>query len=88
MLDYGSQATSNFQHVLDSSPSGQQSCAHGDKLDEYFSTHLLEFNNLEILKGFEEDSSEPNFRKPENKITLRYLLTHSGGRAYDVFSPC
>jgi CubicO group peptidase (beta-lactamase class C family) len=56
-------------------------------LDEDLSKHLPEFNDLEVLEGFEEGSHEPKFRKPENKITLRQLLTHSSGMGYDVSSP-
>ena len=56
-------------------------------LDEDISKHLPDLNDLEILEGFEEDGGEQNFRTPEIKITLRHLLTHSSGMAYNVFYP-
>ncbi|KAK2767944.1 hypothetical protein FQN53_006387 [Emmonsiellopsis sp. PD_33] len=40
---------------------------------------------LEILKGFGDDG-KPILQKAEKKLTLRNLLTHTSGLAYDVVS--
>jgi CubicO group peptidase (beta-lactamase class C family) len=47
-------------------------------LDEDVTRLIPEFKDVEILKGFEEESGRPIPVKTEKKITLRYaLLSHS-----------
>ncbi|KAL8721283.1 MAG: hypothetical protein Q9225_001987 [Loekoesia sp. 1 TL-2023] len=55
------------------------------KLDDDVGSILPELTNLDILNGFEED--KPQLTKATNKITLRLLLTHSSGLAYDSSDP-
>ena len=55
-------------------------------LDDDVSELLPELKDIEILTGFDE-SGKPSLVKAKNKITLRLLLTHSAGMAYDLFSP-
>jgi methyl acetate hydrolase len=40
----------------------------------------------EVLEGFGADG-QPRTRRPKRDITLRHLLTHTAGYAYDVWSP-
>ncbi|KAI9776633.1 MAG: hypothetical protein M1839_009439 [Geoglossum umbratile] len=46
---------------------------------------LPELATVEILTGF-SDGGRPTYRKPKNKITMRMLLTHTGGFGYDMFN--
>ncbi|KOC08187.1 transesterase [Aspergillus flavus AF70] len=56
-------------------------------LDDDVSTVLDELQDLKILKGFEEGTENPILVPAKNKITLRHLLTHSSGIAYDFLDP-
>jgi len=56
-------------------------------LDDDVSTVLHELAGIEILTGFEEKTGKPILKKAEKKITLRHLLTHSSGIAYDLMDP-
>ncbi|KAE8358391.1 beta-lactamase/transpeptidase-like protein [Aspergillus caelatus] len=56
-------------------------------LDDDVSTVLGELHDLKVLKGFEEGTEAPILVPAKNKITLRHLLTHSSGIAYDFADP-
>lgn len=56
------------------------------KLDEPVYTHIPELENLPVLTGIKEDGS-PIEEKQTKPITLRLLLTHSSGLAYDAVHP-
>jgi len=56
-------------------------------LDDDVSTVLTELKDIQILTGFKEGTEEPIFKKAENKITIRQLLSHSSGLGYDGMSP-
>lgn len=55
-------------------------------LDDDLSILLPELKDIEIITSWDE-SGKPTLVKAKNKITLRLLLTHSSGIAYDLFSP-
>jgi methyl acetate hydrolase len=52
-------------------------------LDEPVAKHLPQLGKLEILNGFDED--KPILRVASNPVTLRHLLTHTSGFAYDAW---
>ncbi|RDW66697.1 beta-lactamase-like protein [Coleophoma crateriformis] len=56
-------------------------------LDEDVTRLLPELKDIEVLKGFEQDSGKPILVKAKKTITLRHLLTHTSGLAYDAFNP-
>ncbi|KAE8375401.1 beta-lactamase/transpeptidase-like protein [Aspergillus bertholletiae] len=56
-------------------------------LDEDVSTVLGELQDLKVLQGFEEGTDKPILLPAKNRITLRHLLTHSSGIAYDFVDP-
>ncbi|KAK0107817.1 hypothetical protein ONS96_003607 [Cadophora gregata f. sp. sojae] len=56
-------------------------------LDEDVTPLLPELKDIDILKGFEEGTDKPILVKAAKEITLRQLLTHSSGIAYDIFDP-
>ncbi|KAH7403649.1 beta-lactamase/transpeptidase-like protein [Cadophora sp. MPI-SDFR-AT-0126] len=56
-------------------------------LDEDITRILPEFKGIEILTSFNEESGEPILVPSTKVITLRHLLTHSSGIAYDHFAP-
>jgi CubicO group peptidase (beta-lactamase class C family) len=55
-------------------------------LDADVSPILPEFHAPDILTGFDA-GGQPTYVKAQNKVTLRQLLTHSSGLAYDLFNP-
>ncbi|TGO26416.1 hypothetical protein BPAE_0060g00320 [Botrytis paeoniae] len=57
-------------------------------LDEDVSRLLpeLKLEDLDILQGFDAEE-KPKLVKATKNITLRMLLTHTSGLAYDVFTP-
>ncbi|TGO35726.1 hypothetical protein BHYA_0148g00140 [Botrytis hyacinthi] len=57
-------------------------------LDEDVSRLLpeLKLEDLDILQGFDSEE-KPKLVKTTKNITLRMLLTHTSGLAYDVFTP-
>ncbi|TGO61029.1 hypothetical protein BOTNAR_0135g00060 [Botryotinia narcissicola] len=57
-------------------------------LDEDVSRLLpeLKLEDLDILQGFDSEE-KPKLVKATKNITLRMLLTHTSGLAYDVFTP-
>ncbi|CAD6443446.1 9651a630-2275-43db-bdea-15e8df808855 [Sclerotinia trifoliorum] len=56
-------------------------------LDGDICEHLPEFKGVQILTGFDEESGKPILIDNHKTITLRHLLTHSSGIAYDIFDP-
>src|SRR6516225_992076 len=53
-------------------------------LDEPAAKHLPELGKLEVLEGF-DDRGKPMLRPAKKPITLRNLLTHTSGFAYDTW---
>ena len=55
------------------------------KLDEPVSKWLPALEDLPVLDGFVNDSGAPIFHLNKKPITLRLLLTHTAGFAYDTW---
>ncbi|HWY49336.1 MAG TPA: serine hydrolase domain-containing protein [Bryobacteraceae bacterium] len=55
------------------------------QLDEPASKHLPELAMAQVLHGYDA-SGQPVLRPPVKPITLRHLLTHTSGFAYDTWS--
>jgi len=55
------------------------------QLDEPASKHLSELGMAQVLHGYDA-SGKPVLRPPVKPITLRHLLTHTSGFAYDTWS--
>jgi len=53
-------------------------------LDEPASKHLSELGTLQVLDGF-DSSGKPILRPAREPVTLRQLLTHTSGFAYDIW---
>jgi methyl acetate hydrolase len=51
--------------------------------DQPVAKHLPQLGKLEILEGFDQD--KPILRAATEPVTLRHLLTHTSGFAYDVW---
>ena len=54
-------------------------------LDEPAAKHLPELGKLEVLEGFDR-AGKPMLRPARKPVTLRNLLTHTSGVAYDTSS--
>ncbi len=54
------------------------------KLDEPVSAHLPELAKLDVLEGFDA-AGQPRLRPAVKPVTLRRLLTHTSGFAYDTW---
>ncbi len=54
------------------------------KLDEPASTYAPELARVEVLEGFDANG-KPKLRAPKSAITIRQLLTHTSGYAYEFF---
>src|SRR3954471_5444432 len=52
------------------------------KLDEPASTYVPELARVQVLDGFDE-SGKPKLRPPKSPVTVRQLLTHTSGFAYE-----
>lgn len=52
------------------------------KLDEPASTYVPELATVQVLDGFDENG-KPKLRPPKSAITVRQLLTHTSGFAYE-----
>ncbi len=55
------------------------------KLDEAVSRNLPQLEKLEVLQGFERTSGKPILRPARRPVTLKHLLTHTSGFAYDTW---
>ena len=55
------------------------------KLDEPASTYIKELGSLQVLHGFEPGSGKPILKPATKPVTLRTLLTHTSGFAYDTW---
>ncbi|KAE9376349.1 beta-lactamase/transpeptidase-like protein [Stipitochalara longipes BDJ] len=56
-------------------------------IDEDVTRILPEWKDVQILKGFSDETGEPILIPAKNKITLRHLLSHTSGIGYDIFYP-
>ena len=56
------------------------------ELDKPVGNVLPELASAQVLEGFDE-SGAPRLRSTKRPITLRHLLTHTAGFAYDVWDP-
>ncbi len=54
-------------------------------LDEPAAKVLPELGRVKVLEGWDGDT--PRLREPRGAITLRNLLTHTSGYAYDIWNP-
>jgi len=54
-------------------------------LDEPASRWFAELENVQVLDGFDADG-QPRLRPPVRPVTLRHLLTHTAGYAYEFFN--
>jgi methyl acetate hydrolase len=55
------------------------------KLDEPASTYIKELGGLQVLHGFDATSGKPILKPATKPVTLRTLLTHTSGFAYDTW---
>lgn len=55
------------------------------ELDRPAADWLPELAEIQVLEGF-DDAGQPVTRPPRRAITLRHLLTHTAGFAYDIWS--
>jgi len=55
------------------------------KLDEPVAKHLPQLGKLEVLRGFDRSTGKPVLRPAAKPVTLRRLLTHTSGFAYDTW---
>ena len=62
-------------------------CVERGKLDleSPASKWVPELASVEVLEGFDA-AGQPRTRKPKRPITLRHLLTHTAGFAYEIWS--
>lgn len=54
-------------------------------LDDDIAAVLPELGRVQVLDGFDTDG-KPRLRAPKRGITLRHLLTHTSGHAYDMWN--
>src|SRR5262245_6153660 len=57
------------------------------KLDEPVASYLPELSQLQVLEEFDSNSGKARMRPPKTAPTVRQLLTHTSGFAYDFFDP-
>jgi methyl acetate hydrolase len=55
------------------------------KLDEPASTYIPELGSLQVLHGFDAATGKPILKPATKAVTLRTLLTHTSGFAYDTW---
>lgn len=56
------------------------------ELDAPAARLLPELDRVQVLEGFDEKSGEPRLRPARRPVTLRNLLTHSSGFAYEFWN--
>ncbi|MDQ6700198.1 MAG: beta-lactamase family protein [Acidobacteriota bacterium] len=52
-------------------------------LDEPVAKRLPQLTALQILRGFDEQTGKPELKRAVKPVTLRHLLTHTSGFAYE-----
>ena len=57
------------------------------KLDEPAATYLPELAHVQVLEGFDPGTGKEKLRPPTTPPTVRQLLTHTSGFAYEFFDP-
>src|SRR5579863_9096093 len=57
------------------------------KLDEPAATYIKELGSLQVLQGFDPKTGKPILKPATRPVTLRTLLTHTSGFAYDTWFP-
>src|SRR5437660_10310556 len=57
------------------------------KLDEPGATYLPELAHVQVLEGFDPGPGKGKLRPPTTPPTVRQLLTHTSGVAYEFFDP-
>ena len=55
-------------------------------LDQPASNWVADLGDVQVLTGF-DDAGQPVTRAPRRPITLRHLLTHTAGFAYEIWNP-
>jgi methyl acetate hydrolase len=55
------------------------------KLEEPVAEYLPELAELQVLEGFDPHTAQPIFRPARTPVTLKHLLTHTSGFAYDTW---
>jgi methyl acetate hydrolase len=55
------------------------------KLDEPAATYLPELSRVQVLAEFDSATGKPKFRLPKTPPTVRQLLSHTSGYAYESF---
>ena len=55
-------------------------------LDGDIGAVVPELEGVQVLEGF-DDAGKPRLRAPKRAITLRHLLTHTAGFAYEMWNP-
>lgn len=56
------------------------------KLDEPAGTYLPELSRVQVLESFDPKTGHAKLRPPKNPVTVRYLLSHTSGFAYEFFN--
>lgn len=57
------------------------------KLDEPAATYAPELTQVQVLEEFDASTKEAKLRAPKTPPTVRQLLTHTAGFAYEFFDP-
>jgi CubicO group peptidase (beta-lactamase class C family) len=57
------------------------------KLDEPAATYLPELSQVQVLEEFDASTGKAKLRPPKAPPTVRQLLSHTSGFAYDFFDP-
>src|SRR6185369_6170283 len=55
------------------------------RLDEPAATYAPALRDLKVLEGFDEKTGKPKLRPARGAVTLRQLLTHTSGFAYETW---
>lgn len=57
------------------------------KLDEPAATYLPELSHVQVLEEFDASTGKAKLRPPKTTPTVRQLLSHTSGFAYEFFDP-